>query len=672
MQIVRSTAQLTPGYMSGFGNSFETEALPGALPMGRNSPQRCAYGLYAEQLSGSPFTAPRGSNERSWLYRIRPSVKHSGRFAKVDAGLWRTAPCHEQEMPIAQLRWDPAPIPKEDMTFLQGVQTMTTAGDANTQAGMAAHVYLITKSMVDQHFYNADGEMMFVAAAGQSAPRHRIRPHRYRAGRDRRDPARREIPRRDSERPRARLSLRKLWRRLHAAGARADRRQLPRQFARLPHARSRYEDKDTPTELYVKWGGSLFKTTLPHSPIDVVAWHGNYAPYKYDLRTFSPVGAIGFDHPDPSIFTVLTSPSETAGTANIDFVIFPERWAVAENTFRPPWYHMNIMSEFMGLIYGVYDAKPQGFIARRHLPAQHDAAAWPGPPGLRSRQQWRAEAGEADRHHGLHVRDAISAARHRACGEVGDPAGRLCRLLEGTGEAVRSEQAVKFFTLPLRGRVDHARSARSAGDGLSSDSAVERSPHPARSRSGRCADPPPQGEGEEIGTKPIGKPCPIPTTPNSAPSSTSRPTSDFPIQNLPYGVFSAKDGLAPRVGVAIGDYVLDLWQLAQDCRFDVVEPAVFAAPQLNPFMALGPKVWSSTRARISELLRHDHPELRDNEKLRKRALVPMADVKLHLPFAVSGYTDFYSSKEHATNVGVMFRGKDNALAAELAAHADRL
>jgi fumarylacetoacetase len=139
------------------------------------------------------------------------------------------------------------------------------------------------------------------------------------------------------------------------------------------------------------------------------------------------------------------------------------------------------------------------------------------------------------------------------------------------------------------------------------------------------------------------------------------PDSHFPIQNLPYGVFSAKDGLAPRIGVAIGDYVLDLWQLAQDCRFDVVEPAVFAAPQLNPFMALGPKVWSNTRARISELLRHDHPELRDNEKLRKRALVPMADVKLHLPFAVSGYTDFYSSKEHATNVGVMFRGKDNAL-----------
>src|SRR6201987_5890245 len=165
-QIIRSSAQVTPGYMSGFGNSFETESLPGALPIGRNSPQRAAYGLYAEQLSGSPFTAPRGSNERSWLYRIRPSVKHSGRFRKVDAGLWRSAPCQKFDLPCAQLLWDPPQLTKEELTFLQSVRTMTTAGDANTQAGMAAHVFLITKSMVDQHFYNADGEMMFVAQSG--------------------------------------------------------------------------------------------------------------------------------------------------------------------------------------------------------------------------------------------------------------------------------------------------------------------------------------------------------------------------------------------------------------------------------------------------------------------------------------------------------------------------
>src|SRR6201994_1870473 len=138
------------------------------------------------------------------------------------------------------------------------------------------------------------------------------------------------------------------------------------------------------------------------------------------------------------------------------------------------------------------------------------------------------------------------------------------------------------------------------------------------------------------------------------------PASDFPIQNLPYGVFSAR-GLAPRVGVAIGDYRLDLGELEQDGRFAFGEIGVFSQPSLNPFMALGPKMWSKTRARISELLRHDHPELRDNEELRRLALLPMRDVKLHMPFTVAGYTDFYSSKEHATNVGVMFRGKDNAL-----------
>jgi fumarylacetoacetase len=139
------------------------------------------------------------------------------------------------------------------------------------------------------------------------------------------------------------------------------------------------------------------------------------------------------------------------------------------------------------------------------------------------------------------------------------------------------------------------------------------------------------------------------------------PASDFPIQNLPYGVFSTSSLPTPRVGVAIGDYVLDLWELEQDCRLDVGDLGVFAGPTLNPFMALGPKVWSRTRSRISELLRHDNPELRDNPTLRARALVPRSLAKLHLPIAVAGYTDFYSSKEHATNVGVMFRGKDNAL-----------
>jgi homogentisate 1,2-dioxygenase len=334
--VSRTSVNIAPGYMSGFGNSFETEALPGALPMGRNSPQRCAYGLYAEQLSGSPFTAPRGSNERSWLYRIRPSVKHSGRFAKIDAGLWRSAPCHEVDWAIAQLRWDPAPIPKQEMTFLQGVQTMTTAGDVNTQAGMAAHIFLITKSMVDQHFYNADGEMLFVPQQGNL---------RFVTEFGRIDAEPGEIvviPRGVKFRVEIPSGPARGYICENYGGAFTLPERGPIGANCLANSRdfltpvAAYEDKDTSSELFVKWGGQLFATKLPHSPVDVVAWHGNYAPYKYDLRTFSPVGAI-------------------------DFVIFPERWAVAENTFRPPWYHMNIMSEFMGLIYGVYDAKPQGF-----------------------------------------------------------------------------------------------------------------------------------------------------------------------------------------------------------------------------------------------------------------------------------------------------------------------
>ena len=350
------------GYMSGFGNGFETEALPGALPVGRNSPQRCAYGLYAEQLSGSPFTAPRASNERSWLYRIRPTVKHWGRFKKADIGLWRTAPCHEYEMPIGPLRWSPIPTPSESVSFIDGgVRTITTAGDAGSHDGMAAHVYLITRSMVDECFYNADGELLFVPQQGELRLKTEFgivdvgpgeiavvpRGVKFRVellG----GPARGYV----CENYGAALTL------PERGPIGANCLANPRDF-HTPVAA--YEDVDAKTTMYVKWGGQLWATELEHSPLDVVAWHGNYAPYKYDLRRFSPVGPLMFDHADPSIFTTLTSGSATPGTANLDFVIFPDRWMVAENTFRPPWYHMNIMSEFMGLIYGAYDAKPQGF-----------------------------------------------------------------------------------------------------------------------------------------------------------------------------------------------------------------------------------------------------------------------------------------------------------------------
>ena len=349
-------------YNSGFGNGFETEALPGALPIGRNSPQRCAYGLYAEQLSGSPFTAPRAANERSWLYRIRPTVQHWGRMEKCTAGGWRTAPCVEVEVPPAPMRWDPIPIPDSPTSFIEGMRTITTAGDADARAGMAAHIYCATRSMDHETFYNADGELLIVPQQGDLRLRTEfgiidIEPGEI-AVIPRGTKFRAELPGGPArgyvcENYGGKFTL------PERGPIGANCLANPRDFLTPVAA---YEDQDEPSELMVKWGGSFWKTTLGHSPLDVVAWHGNYSPYKYDLRRFSPVGPLLFDHADPSIFTVLTSPSETPGTANVDFVCFPERWLVAEDTFRPPWYHMNVMSEFMGLIYGQYDAKPQGFV----------------------------------------------------------------------------------------------------------------------------------------------------------------------------------------------------------------------------------------------------------------------------------------------------------------------
>lgn len=357
-----SIADGNRGYMSGFGNGFESEALPGALPVGRNSPQKCPYGLYAEQLSGSPFTAPRVANERSWLYRIRPTVRHWGRFEKIDQGLWRTAPCNEFEMPIAPLRWGPVEIPKATTTFIQGIRTITTCGDAATMAGMAAHVYAINASMDDAYFYNADGEMMIVPEQG------RLRIATEFGVIDVEPCEIAVIPRGVKIRVEVVDGTARGYLAENYGGAFTLPERGPIGANCMANQRdfltpvAAYEDRDGACTMTVKWGGQFWRTELQHAPLDVVAWHGNYAPYKYDLRHYSPVGPVLYDHADPSIFTVLTSPSETPGTANIDFVVFSDRWMVAENTFRPPWYHMNVMSEFMGLIQGVYDAKPHGFV----------------------------------------------------------------------------------------------------------------------------------------------------------------------------------------------------------------------------------------------------------------------------------------------------------------------
>lgn len=349
--------------MPGFGNDFETEALEGALPQGRNSPQKCAYGLYAEQLSGSPFTAPRATNERSWLYRIRPSVRHTGRFARLELAHWKTAPDGDpHDLPLGQYRWDPLPAPQATCDFINGIRTMTSTGDARQHLGMAASLYAFSESMTDKVLLNADAEMLIVPEQGTldifTEMGRMIVPSGYIA----------ILPRGMMAKIRTDATLARgyICENYGAKFTLPDRGPIganclanPRDF-KTPVAA--FEDDDSPHQLVIKWCGGFHTTTLDHSPLDVVAWHGNYTPYCYDLATFSPVGAISFDHPDPSIFTVLTAPSETAGTANIDFVIFPERWLVAENTFRPPWYHRNIMSEFMGLITGQYDAKEEGFV----------------------------------------------------------------------------------------------------------------------------------------------------------------------------------------------------------------------------------------------------------------------------------------------------------------------
>jgi homogentisate 1,2-dioxygenase len=349
--------------MSGFGNDFETEALEGALPQGQNSPQRCAHGLYAEQLSGSPFTAPRATNKRSWLYRIRPSVCHVGQLRAIEMPLWKSAPhVVPHGLPLGQLRWDPTPIPDEALTFLSGMRTMTTAGDVYTQTGMAALVYVATRSMTDTYFYDADGELLIVPEHGalrlctelgvmEVAPAEiAVVPRGVKFKVELVDgPARGYV----CENYGAKLTL------PERGPIGANCLANPRDF-KTPVAV--YEQDERPCRLVVKWCGGFHEAEIGHSPLDVVAWHGNYAPYKYDLRTFSPVATVLFDHADPSIYTVLTAPSGEAGTANVDFVIFPERWLVAEHSFRPPWYHMNVMSEFMGLIYGKYDAKESGFL----------------------------------------------------------------------------------------------------------------------------------------------------------------------------------------------------------------------------------------------------------------------------------------------------------------------
>lgn len=346
-------------YLTGFANHFATEALPAALPQGRNSPQRCAYGLYAEQFSGTAFTAPRHSNRRTWLYRIRPAAVQ-GEFEPVSQELFTN---RFDAVPVSPnpLRWSPLPLPAEPTDFISGVRTAGGNGSPASQSGCAIHWYVANRSMRDRFFYDADAELLIVPEQGRLRLATELglidlepqeiavipRGLRFRV----------ELP--DG------VARGYLCENFGAALRLPDLGPLganglanPRDFL-TPVAW--YEERTGEFELVAKLGGGLWSTRLEHSPLDVVAWHGNNVPYKYDLRRFNTIGSISYDHPDPSIFLVLQSLSDTPGVDNLDFVIFPPRWLVMADTFRPPWFHRNVASEFMGLITGVYDAKADGF-----------------------------------------------------------------------------------------------------------------------------------------------------------------------------------------------------------------------------------------------------------------------------------------------------------------------
>lgn len=351
---------MTLAYQTGFGNQFATEAKPGSLPIGRNSPQQVAHGLYAEQLSGTAFTAPRHSNQRTWLYRIRPSSVHESFELLADTAFHNRFA--EAQVNPNQLRWSPVESPTQACDFIDSLFALCGSGGAASQTGVGIHRYAANQSMQERYFYNADAEMLIVPQQGRLRLRTEmgileiepqeiaVVPRGIRFAVDLLDGVAAGYVCENFGAPLRLPDLGPIG---------SNGLANPRDF-QYPVAA--FENIDGDFRLDTKFQGHLWSAKIGHSPLDVVAWHGNYAPYKYDLRRFNTIGSISYDHPDPSIFLVLHSPSDTPGTSNLDFAIFPPRWLVAQNTFRPPWFHRNIASEFMGLIHGVYDAKADGFL----------------------------------------------------------------------------------------------------------------------------------------------------------------------------------------------------------------------------------------------------------------------------------------------------------------------
>ncbi|XP_065175363.1 homogentisate 1,2-dioxygenase-like [Sycon ciliatum] len=348
-------------YLAGFGNEFQSEALPNALPEGQNNPQKCPYGLYAEQLSGSAFTSPRHSNVRTWLYRIRPSVQHEP-FSHAEAGHltndWPAGPANPN-----QLRWNPFRLPSDEhrVDFVEGLSSICGAGDPCSRHGIGIYVYCCNRSMENMCFYNSDGDFLIVPQKGTLVITTEFGVMEVRSGEICviQQGMRFNVAVNESSRGYVLEVYDGHFTLPDLGPIGANGLANPRDFLTPTAA---FDDVIVPGGYVVisKFQGQLFSAKQFHSPFDVVAWHGNYVPYKYDLDKFNVVNSVSFDHMDPSIFTVLTCQSQKPGVAIADFVIFPPRWSVQEHTFRPPYYHRNCMSEFMGLIKGRYEAKPEG------------------------------------------------------------------------------------------------------------------------------------------------------------------------------------------------------------------------------------------------------------------------------------------------------------------------
>jgi homogentisate 1,2-dioxygenase len=334
----------------GFGNHHQSEAITGALPVQQNSPQKCGFGLYAEQLSGTAFTRPRHVNLHSWLYRILPSVVHGEYIPYSEIH----SPFLNPQSPNP-MRWSPLPPLQDQQDFVDGLWHLA----GNTM--LNAYLYQCNKTMEKRYFCNRDGEMLFVPYAGKirlhtefgiltiSAGHIAVIPRGVFFRVELLDEIAAGYVCENGATP---LTLPQLG----AIGANG--LANPRHFE---YPQASFEDTKDKVELICKYLHHFWKAESSHSPLNIVAWHGNYAPYSYDLSLFNTINTVSFDHPDPSIFTVLTSDSDTPGVANLDFVIFPPRWMVAEHTFKPPYFHRNVMNELMGLVTGEYDAKEEGF-----------------------------------------------------------------------------------------------------------------------------------------------------------------------------------------------------------------------------------------------------------------------------------------------------------------------